>query len=404
MSLQAAAAAHQLPQSHFSPEQALLFEALTPPLRPHLYAEMRTLITQYTISPFPSFVNLSSPHVLRSYLAPRFRSDDYLLKAIMVAQRIYEVAPRAIQGEINEGGMAFPMDPEVMAYVMSKLTPEDTVLEIGAGGGECAALLAFTGARVYANDINGEERKGFEALKSKLPREIAGRVTWIPGCCSTLPDQGELRKKIDWVVCRNFFHLFDDKQKHVLFQNIRNIVKPGGKVIFVANSLYGDAAHQSLQRALPEATSFIHTQCLVTNYDRGNAPVLALYRKLSVAPPGVRQPDKTLYPFMRVRGVQNSNWVMDPNAFQELDPETHDEIGKRFNEQAERIYAIQEGYVQVLIKTVQAYTTHTLTALLLKHKFQVEASFVVQSSGHLCLTPSPWGLGFRVGAIVRLSS
>src|SRR3989304_8532183 len=129
----------------------------------------------------PGFINLAAPEVLKTDLKPALQGVEDLKIAAAIAQRIYEACIRSIAD--TKYGMAFPMNPEVLAYAM-QLAKNETVLEIAGASGENAILLAFSDAlRVYMNEIDPQENLAFKLLKAQLPDAVQKKLESIEGSC-----------------------------------------------------------------------------------------------------------------------------------------------------------------------------------------------------------------------------
>lgn len=193
----------------------------------------------------PAFVDLSKPEVLKQYLHPDFQQDPYLSSAHEFVINSYERPRRSVQqskekgkASSGTGGRVFPMDPEVMAYLMPKVQGK-SVLEIAGADGIMSVLFAFAGAKVYLNDIEPLELEWHKTIKKMVPQKVSERLETIKGdCFNILVNHSHLANTIDLIVCRNLIHFLTDQQQTAFFKLVKNLLKPSGEIYLTSNSIY----------------------------------------------------------------------------------------------------------------------------------------------------------------------
>ncbi|MES2274204.1 MAG: class I SAM-dependent methyltransferase [Chlamydiota bacterium] len=322
-------------------------------------------------------VDLSDPDVLANYVEPK----NHLSAAMEIVDRGYEVGKRGI-GRISKYGFVFPIDPEVLAYAM-QLAKNEVVVEIAGASGENAILLAFAGAKkVYMNDIESEEMEVFQKLRSALPFNIKQKLEAVEGnCFDILKKKPEITNKVGLILCRNLIHFFNNQEQTDFFQLLKQMLKPGGRVILTANSVYNWIMDKHIFEQNPDATSFAVTQCLFIDFAKSNLPYAVPYRTIAIcADDKVSSNYTNLHLYERNFGTK---WKVNNNEFNQLDPSIRPTIKKLLSDRQKEIGAIQAGTVRILINTLRIYNTKNLSAVIQKHGFEVESTFVTSTNGHL---------------------
>jgi predicted methyltransferase len=106
------------------------------------------------------------------------------------------------------------------------LKPDAVVADIGAGTGYFAARLAnmLPQGTIYAEDIEPDMVKylGERATREKLPNlhAVAG-----------VPDDPKLPGRVDLALLVDVYHHIDQRER--FFSNLRNALKPGGRVAVI---------------------------------------------------------------------------------------------------------------------------------------------------------------------------
>ena len=346
----------------------------------------------------PGFINLAAPEVLKTYLKPALQGVEDLKIAAAIAQRIYEACIRSIAD--TKYGMAFPMNPEVLAYAM-QLAKNETVLEIAGASGENAILLAFSDAlRVYMNEIDPQENLAFKLLKAQLPDAVQKKLESIEGSCfDILAKKPELSNKAGLILCRNLIHFFNKQEQADFCQLLKKLLKPGGRAIFTVNSVYSDPRNKDTFEKNPDATCFTITQCLITDYAISRMPKDIIYREIALTTEDKVSCDyKTLYLYERKK---DAKWQVHRDEFQQLEPLVKDAIKTAVNNNNGAIKEIKEGSVRVLISTFRLYNKENLSQFFKSQGFEVESTFCVGRDGHLVNEADLFKNGQQIGVIVR---
>lgn len=114
-----------------------------------------------------------------------------------------------------------------------------TVIDIGTGTGQLAALLALSRKNVWGIDFSDSSLKKARDLKEKLQLNtlILRKVDILN--TKEIDDIGE---KFDYVLCLGVLHHTGDA--HVGFQNIVRLLKPGGFIAVGLYNSYGRLFHK----------------------------------------------------------------------------------------------------------------------------------------------------------------
>jgi SAM-dependent methyltransferase len=333
------------------------------------------------LNPMPRFTDLTDPKVLKECFPESSQKEFHLLCSAEIAKSVYE-SGRNIAN--TSYGQAFPINPELLAYAM-KLAKGETVVEIAGASGENAILLAFAGAnRVYMNDICPEEMRTFRGLKSSLPKDVAGKLEAVEASCfDLLKIKPELEGKVGLIFCRNLIHFFNAKEQEEFFQNIKKMLKPGGKAILTVNAAYSFPAYKKTIEKNPLVTSFKTTQTTVTDFDRGSTPVAIIQRDMEKCPEdAVSTNYEALYIYER--NMQTGfEWRANKEALAKVDEALRPKIKKACADSKELLESILDGRVRVLTNHIRLYTKENLTALCEKHGLEVDFPFVTELKGHL---------------------
>ena len=132
---------------------------------------------------------------------------------------------------------------EVIAAL--KLAPDAVVADIGAGTGYFAARLAHfvPKGRVYAADA---EPDMVTFLGERARREGLANLTAV----TAAPDSPRLPAAVDLVLLVDVFHHID--KRNVYFSQLRNSLKPGGRVAVIDFSMASRSGPPPNERVAPE--------------------------------------------------------------------------------------------------------------------------------------------------------
>jgi SAM-dependent methyltransferase len=346
--------------------------------------------------PLPDFINLANPEVLRLYIDPKLQDQSEV--CVKIAQSTYEAAFRTLA---SQEGIAFPMEPETLSYAM-QLARGETVVELAGASGENAILLGFAGAKeIYMNELDPKERGRFEALTKLCPRPLQRKIFSVEGdCLDLLKKKSVLISRVGLVLCRNLIHFFKDEQQSRFFEQLKKMLKPGGRAIISVNSQYALPDMAAAFAAHPNETCFYSIQLLVTDDLKGSGPCAILYREYSPCP------DTKLGGFetfsLYERGLSTGGkWVVNNDQFQKLDERLRPLIKKAIDENKKLVAPIRSGRIRLLISPQRVYNQEALRALCEKHGFHVELIYDTATNGHLAHGEDTSVLRQQVGAIVR---
>ena len=348
-----------------------------------------------TIEQFPNYVNLSDPTVLRTYLKEN-TSDSVVAFAVNLI-RASSIRPI----DNRDYGMAFPMNHEVLAYAMPKVKDE-VVVELAGAGGENSILLACAGAKkVYMNDILPSEVQKFNTLRSSLPIDLRDRLIPSPGdCFDLLKSKPELKGQVGLVVCRNLIHFLRDEQQTKLIRDVKEMLKPGGRAIFTANSTYAllGGGGGVIVREDPSITSFKVTQCVIDHPTVGDG-ISLIYRAIRPCPEQLMAiSSEQRYLYRRVAG----KWTVDNVAFNEISPTIKGEIKEAIErERNSKMKSKASNNVRVVTCPARAYNTDTMQIPFKDSQFKIEHSYTVGPDGHIVRVEDRFARGAHVGVVVR---
>ena len=117
--------------------------------------------------------------------------------------------------------------PKLVIDLMGNLEGR-TVADIGAGTGYFAFRIASAGANVIAIDIDPRAIEFMESEKLRYPESIGKRFSTR---LATGADAGLKEAEVDVVLLVNTYIYINNRVEY--FRNLRNGLKPGGKVIIV---------------------------------------------------------------------------------------------------------------------------------------------------------------------------
>lgn len=177
---------------------------------------------------------------LTSLIAGEYQENSSVMSlAKETIKRVYEMKPRHIESseeEVSKYGYSYPIDPEVLAYVMKK-SNEKTVLEVAAAAGENSLLIGLAGAKeVYVNDREPVELKKFKNAIKKLPPGLQQKFKTCEGDFFTLFDDKKFEGKFDIIYARNFLHFFAGKKRTEFINLAKRLLSKGSKLVVSVNS------------------------------------------------------------------------------------------------------------------------------------------------------------------------
>lgn len=307
---------------------------------------------------------------------------EELSTAVQVASRVYEM--RARDTDDNRFGKVFPIYAEIFGYAALKAQGE-VVMELGGASGENAILLAFAGAtKVYINDINISEQEKFKNLKRALPKRIQEKLELVPGDCLEVLEKRKARNdRIGLILCRNVIHFFNDSQQKSFFSSLRSTMKIGGHAILTVN-------HYGFDWPLNEVndkgiTVFRRVRVLFYDYAIKDMPILILMDRV-LPHSGEIFPLTMESGYLYKRENSGQKWQHTPKVFDDLKlPNSISaDIKKEVNTNWKMISAAENGSVRIGITHTRAYTKENLSKLVQHYGFAVEATFFIDTTGHLC--------------------
>lgn len=120
---------------------------------------------------------------------------------------------------------SYPVEAIDYMYGTIGMKPASTIADIGAGTGIMSELLLARGSTVIAVEPNMEMRLAAEA---RLSGNAQFRVQSSPAEETGLQDQS-----VDYIVCAQSFHWFDQR---LAKEEFKRILKPEGKAVLIWNS------------------------------------------------------------------------------------------------------------------------------------------------------------------------
>lgn len=348
-------------------------------------------------------IELIDPRILKLYLRKIYQSEKWLGVATSIAKEAYQDGcPRALlltKGNKNFGA-GFPMDSEVVAYLMQRSFGK-RVIELGGASGQIVTLLVLAGAFAgYLNDIEPKEVAQFEAYKKRLPPAAAQRLISIPGDCLTiLEKKPALANKIDMLVCRNVLHFLDQGQQNALFKMMKKMLRPGGEAVFTANSIYSIRCGTRTTFENSITTCFLSRSFKLDDQDDPDGVPCDLER--SIWPCPEEEFDKSETTNITLCEIQAGSTRMNIEALGKLDVSVLEQMPRILKEKEGLIKKVKQGSIRYLSSYFHVYQKSTLAALFKRHGFEVECTFVVSGKGHLVYDAEASESGQQVGIIVR---
>lgn len=367
------------------------------------WSERLSKLKFYNKPEVEKFINLRDSKNLQKCLANNFKESHFINKAIKLVNEFYETKARPIQEDDNIYGYSFCMNPELLYYAMF-LAKDEEVFEFAGGGGEHAALLAYSGAKhVYMNDITPKEVKSFKNLCLEQPLEIQKKLEAIEGDCLQLLNlKPELKRKIGLVLCNNLIHFFNDKNEESFMEMLKTILRPGGRGIFTVNATYLASDNESKEtfERYPEQTSWKHVYCLLHDYTKGVTPISVLYHSCQKCPLSEISFKFDSYDLW-LKNL-NTKWIEDKSGYEKLPLETANKIKSSIQQNAKKIDQIFVGSVRLVLNTFRNFNENSLASVFKKYGFIVEKTFLLRENGHLYFGDRPYEDDvIKVGIIIK---
>jgi SAM-dependent methyltransferase len=135
-------------------------------------------------------------------------------------------------------GKDYKSEAEYVTGILRRFAPDaKTVLDVGCGTGAYASKLAEAGYSIHGVDLSQAMLDRAEVMRSSLPDELAGRLTFSRGDARSL----DLGEKYDAIV--SLFHVmsYQTSNEDLLsaFAAARAHLAPGG--VFIFDCWYGPA-------------------------------------------------------------------------------------------------------------------------------------------------------------------
>ncbi len=124
------------------------------------------------------------------------------------------------------------LDPYAEEFIAHAASLDGEVLEVGCAFGVVTLPALAKGARVCASDM---EPRHLEVLQSKVPEEDKSRLRCV---AATLPGADFPDESFDAIFSSRVLHFMNGEDIEATVSKIFRWVKPGGKVILVADTPY----------------------------------------------------------------------------------------------------------------------------------------------------------------------
>ena len=328
----------------------------------------------------PVRVDISSTEFINSYM-PSELSNDY--GSLVYAARIIENShgQRCVGNEMKYG-IVFPVNPEILTYLMANVNGK-TVLEIGGASGESSIMLALAGAaHVYMNDITPQEINTFERHKSLAPPAIKNRLESILGdCLNLLTLKPDLQGRCQLVLCRNVFHFLKDADRPAFFEMLRGVLAPGGQIVFITNSTAPATANSELREFLlcnPHCTRFHSTTGVLHDTSVAHPKVLC-------SPQSVCEED--LDPLAYTASVlytrkMGSKWALNQEESAKLTEIMRTSLNAAIKDTENGVAKVKSGKIEVLQHTMRCFMPIALADIFRKQGFVIQKTFGIDKDGH----------------------
>lgn len=374
----------------------------------YLDKEERMLIRQYSWfynCPLPVQVELHKRDVCTSLLHQDFRTEQHenILGALfsrVLNGGAFSAEPR--KAENRRFGFSYPVEPEALAYAMSKVKDE-IVVELAGGSGALSIILAMAGAKhVYMNEIEQQEVETFKDYHYQCPPNLQERLTPIHGdCLKLLQLKPELTGKVGFVLCRNLLH-FPQVQLQPFFAMLKKMMRPDGEAIFVVGAPYTYPESQKEVEQHPDETCFAATTCTLSADLLAREDLGVVLKRLKPSSEAQMRTEITHHD-LYTRDGQNA-WQFDRAAFNRVEPSLRADveaaIKKARKEHKEEM--AQAKRISVEIHHQRCYSTRTITQLFQKNGFTVMGTFIADALGHR-ITGEFYPNGRGVGVMVAIN-
>lgn len=355
-----------------------------------------------------SRVNFLDLKVLKLFVKAEFHDDAFLAKAQQIAKRVFEAEARRVAVVKNaiDYGAVFPMNPEVFAVAML-MARNEIAVNLGGASGELTVLLGYSAKLSYHNDINTEEVATYEGLKKEQPADVKAVLKCLPGdCLEILQKQPLLRNRVGLIWSGNMLHFFDNQKMEKLFNLLKDLLKPSGRVILIGNATsgaYDDPACKATFEKYPFETYFIRKTCVIN--DRAKGTSTPIYSSCVPRPTNMA----STTPLQELRLVEKGastqgQLVSYGESFVKLgleDLEAGQGVQLALRTHAQRIAQLSSFYIVLYTSHIRLYSDQTLRTLVVDRGFQVESIFHIAKDGHT--TPDVDGTQ-QIGVIASLPS
>ena len=287
-------------------------------------------------------------------------------------------------GSSNKYGFVFPVNPEILTYLMPTVRGK-RVLEIGGASGESSIILALAGAeRVYVNDITREEIDILEQHKRNAPQIIKDKLESILGnCLDLLTLKPELQGRCQIVLCRNVFHFLKDADRPRFFEMLTNVLAPEGQIIFTANSVRPDMLEGELGESLiqnPHQTRFSLANYL---FDiPGQRIPATLWKNTSLCEEDLDPLEFKAFSVYKKENKERSKWVSNATEIAKLSISLQDELRAVIKNHKDRLKTVNSGEVRVVQNVLRAFMPVALADIFKEQGFVIQKTFGIDRDGH----------------------
>jgi SAM-dependent methyltransferase len=300
--------------------------------------------------------------------------DTPELKSIArnILSSVFESRKREILGQ-TKYGQRFPINPEVLAWLMRECR-DKKVLEIAGASGENSILMALAGARsVHLNDITELEVEQCVKTISKIPEEYREKITAQCGNLFALPDEF-FEPTFDLIYARNIFH-FMKKSQHVdFFDLIKKLLKPGGKLLLTVNS---NQVMNTSERILADNFCFKKQTLILDVMEAGQLKPQYIFQDICISEmeddPDPINYQNIIYDLngQLISGLESEADFISPN------------ITLKMQELLRQGSVIPRGsHLRILTNNSMMFSTTKLSAILTENGFEVTQTFLLNNLGH----------------------
>ncbi|MES2607808.1 MAG: class I SAM-dependent methyltransferase [Pseudomonadota bacterium] len=329
----------------------------------------------------PPRVNIDDTRFIRPYMG-ELKNDPASLRYVeSIISNCFTQRP---VGNSNKYGYVFPLNPEILTYLMSTVRGK-SVLEIGGASGESSIMLALAGAeRVYVNDITREEVDIFEQHKRNAPQIIKDKLESILGnCLDLLTLKPELQGRCQIVLCRNVFHFLKDADRPRFFEMLTNVLAPGGQIIFTTNCIRPNMLKGELGNTLiqnPHQTRFsVATYALDIPGERIPS---TLHSNTSLCEEDLDPLEFKVFSVYKKENKERSTWLSNATEIKKLSISLQHELSAVIKNHTERLKTVNSGEVRVVQNVLRALMPAALADIFKEQGFVIQKTFGIDRDGH----------------------